>query len=123
MDCSTADDMFTIEEWLRSMVAYPVTDSTIRAILAKRGVPPASELSLVAERDRDLCLGEMYLWCATVPSTGSSVKDSDADWSHEEGGYAFRDADKRRLLDLARSLFDKWDEPMIGVSKIRLFNF
>lgn len=111
-----------IEEYLRGLVSYDIPDNTIKSILFKRDVTPGIDISDVSEKDRDLCLAEVYLWCATTPSAKNNTEDADGDWKHIEGGWQTSAFDKRQLRAMAKELFNKWGETDTTIKKITLIN-
>lgn len=111
-----------IEEYLRGLVSYDLPDNTLKSILFKRDVNPGEEVDNVSEKDRDLCLAEVYLWCATTPSAKNNTEDADGNWKHIEAGWTTSAFDKRQLRAMAKELFDKWGETATTIQKITLIN-
>lgn len=112
----------SIEEYLRGLVYYDVPDNALRSILYKRGVAEGADVDTLTEKEMDLCLGEVYMWCASTPSSKNNTEDSDGSWKHTEGGWQTSAYDKRQLRAMAQDLFKKWDEVLSSDSKITLIN-
>lgn len=112
----------TIEEYLRGLVYYDVPDSTLRSILFKRKVAEGADVDTLEERDLDLCLAEVYMWCASTPSSKNNTEDSDGSWKHTEGGWQTSAYDKRQMRTMALDLFKKWGESLSSESKVVLIN-
>ena len=99
-----------IEEYLRGFFAVDVSDTTMQSILMKRGVAPQSDYYDVEERDRDLCLADLYVFNSTLPLVKNNTEDSDGGWKHTEGGYQYSVTDRRTFRSMARALYAKWGE-------------
>ena len=108
----------TIEEYLRGLVYYEIPDATLRSILYKRNVADGEDVSALTERDMDLCLAEVYMWCASTPSSRNNTEDADGNWKHIEGGWQTSAYDKRQMRSMALDLFKKWGESLTSGSKI-----
>ena len=134
-------EAITISEFLKS-VCELVTDAGVQYVLAKRrlkgdelipqyGEPSGSsssssssdEYTVLSERDMDLAEGTMYYWLASLPVGGSTEKVADGGWSHSEGGWTVSKANIEEWKSRYRDLFGKWDEPLLGNSRIRIINF
>lgn len=112
----------TISDYLRGMTAYEIPDNTIRAILFKRGVTETAGAESLDERTLDLCTADLYMWCATTPSTKNKTEESDGQWKSVNGGWSTSAYDKRQLRQLAQDLYDKWDEVAKTASKVKIIN-
>lgn len=119
---SSVEDM-SIEEYLGSVTSYDVPDNSIKGILIRRGIRFGSQITSLTERDIDLATADVYMWCATTPSSKSSTEDSDGLWKHKEGGWATSAFDKRELRRMARELYSKWGEDLAKGSRFRIINF
>lgn len=131
----------TVSEFLKS-VCELVTDTGVQYVLSKRrlngdelipqyGIPSSSSSSssssddttVLTEREMDLAEGTMYYWLASLPVGGSTEKVADGGWSHSEGGWTVSKANIEEWKSRYRNLFEKWDEPLLGGSRIRIINF
>lgn len=115
------EDVKTIGQFLQS-VSQLVTDEAIQYVCAKRRLDAGTSLADISERDFDLAEGTMYYWLASLPVGGSTEKVADGGWSHSEGGWTVSSANIQEWKSRYRDLFDKWDEPLLGNSKIRIIN-
>jgi len=97
-----------IEDYLRDLTAFDVTDGAIENVLIDAGVPAGSEVGSLTVRQMDLCKAYTYLWCASTPSITGSVEDSDGGWSHKEGGKQSSAYDKRLMRQMGLDLLDKY---------------
>ena len=113
--------MLTVSDFLRS-ISKLVTEEGVRYVCAKRRIEPGTPYTRLNERDADLAEGTMYYWLASLPVGGGTEKVADGGWSHSEGGWTVSKANIDEWRARYRELFDKWDEPLIGGSKIRIIN-
>lgn len=115
----------TIEQYLRGRVYYDIPDETLRSILLDREI---SEGTLVMDLSddaderkklRDLCLADVYMYCASLPSTRNNSSEADGQWKSEEGGYQRSAYDSRQLRAMANDIYEKYGETVQG-QKIKL---
>ena len=85
----------------------------IEAILAERGIWPETPFSELSQRDRDLLLAEGLLSQILLCGTGQTVKDTDGNYSHSEGGWQITKADKMAWENLYTTLRRKWGEDVL----------
>lgn len=122
MNDTTMEEKMTVSEFLKS-VCQLVTAEGIQFVCAKRKLKPTDVYEDLSERDADLAEGTMYYWLASLPVGGGTEKVADGGWSHSEGGWQVSKANIEEWSRRYRALFDKWDEPLIGNSRIRIINF
>ena len=111
----------TVESFLLS-VSRLMTEDGVQFVCAKRRLEPSEQYASLSERDADLAEGTAYYWLASLPIGGGTEKVSDGGWSRSEGGWTVSKANIDEWRSRYRELFDKWDEPLIGNSKIRIMN-
>jgi len=81
----------TIDTYLRGKVGYEIPDSAIASILVDRGISSGTEVNSLSQdsdeniKIRELCTADLYLYCASTPSTISSSRDNDGGWTSETG--------------------------------------
>lgn len=97
-----------IEEYLKDLTAFNITDGAIENVLLEARVPAGSEVTSLTVKELDLCKAYTYLWCASTPSISGSVEDSDSGWSHREGGSQSSAYDKRLLRQMGLDLLAKY---------------
>ena len=112
----------TVSKFLKSICEL-VTDAGVQYVCAKRNLDPEDDYETLSEKDSDLAEGMMYYWLASLPVGGSTEKVADGGWSHSEGGWTVSKANIEEWKSRYRALFDKWDEPLLGSSRIRIINF
>ena len=124
-------EVVTISEYLKG-VSQLITEDGLRYVLAKRRLKGDELLpqyegeqgyTVLTERDMDLAEGTAYYWLSNLPVGGSTEKVADGGWSHSEGGWTVSKANIDEWLRKYRDLFDKWDEELLGRSRIRIINF
>lgn len=97
-----------VEDYLKDLTAFDVTDGAIENVLLDAGVKAGSEWDTLTVKQRDLCKAYTYLWCASTPSISGSVEDSDSGWSHREGGKQTSAYDKRLMRQMGLDLLAKY---------------
>lgn len=113
---------YTISDYLKG-VSQLITEDGLGYVLAKRSLDGGEVLSDLTERDIDLAEGTAYYWLSNLPVGGATEKVSDGGWSHSEGGWTVSKANIEEWMRKYRALFDKWDEPLLDRSRIRIINF
>lgn len=103
----------SLAEYLAGFIALDIDEGAIRSIAYKRGVEyPCEDVSLLTEKEIDLCLADLYMYCATFPSVRNNVEDSDGGWKHTEGGWQISVNDKKNYRAMAKRLYEKWGETL-----------
>lgn len=106
----------TFQQYLNGKVRdISVPDNAILTICADAGVDPEAEYSEGTQRQKDLALAYYYVWLAGPILQTSTVRDSDADWEHSEGGIRLSAKILERYLDMANEIFEQYDLPAVGV--------
>ena len=118
----TAYGFIPIEQYLRGCVGFEVADEAIATILVDRKVSWGDDVQLIDQRTRDLCKADLYMWCASSPSTRKTVEDADGGWKHREGGEQSSAFDKRNLRLMANDIYAMYDE-RVRTSKVQIYSF
>ncbi len=107
----------TIEQYLRGKVDLSISEATIGGILFDRGVAEATSVTEVTERDRDLCLADLFMFVAGSSISLSGEYESDGGWQKSRSGKNVVDRAGLRLR--AKALYDKWGEkPLASIGGI-----
>ena len=112
----------TVVRWLRAKVEpiIDITDDFIYATMLHRGINDDSvKVGEITDKQRDLCLADVYVAAATSSTKSGTNGEADGGWSHYVAikNVVSRDA----LLKMAKDLYDKWDEPFMDpTAKITL---
>lgn len=111
---------YTAKEWISSKMKVLDEDGVL-AVLAERGIPEDMPFSELSQRERDLLMAEGLLSQILLCGTGITVKDTDGNWSHSEGGWQITKADKAAWENLYVRLRRKWGEDaMVSGTSIKL---
>lgn len=113
------EDTVCVEDYLRGCVGFEVNDNAITSILIDREIKPETPVHDLDKRLKDLCRADLYMWCASTPSTTGSVEDSDGGWKHKEGGSQSSAYDKRNLRVMANDIYKRYGEN-VSKSTIKL---
>ena len=118
---SIADNM-TLVRWFRAKTEPIIdySDDFIWATLLHRGVDDDETLvGDVDQRTRDLILADAYYGAAVSSTKSGTQGEADGGWTHY---VAIKNTVNRAgLLDMAKALYDKWDEPFLNpTNKIRM---
>jgi len=120
-ELSHTEDM-TIEDFLSGATAYEIADNALKRVLVKRKIAFGTMVSELTERQLDLATADIYMWCASTYLV-CKYEDSYGGWKHKEGGWQTSAYDKRQLREMAKELYEKWDEEVVKGTKIRIVNF
>ena len=118
----------TIEQYLRGKVGYDIPDNAIASILVDRGITSGTDVTSISEdaetnrRLKDLCTADLYLYCASTPSTISSHREQDGSWTLESGGMQHSAYDARQLRSMAKAIYDKYGETVQTQSTVRIID-
>lgn len=112
----------TFVRWLRAKAEpyMDLSDDFLFATLVARGIEDDETMySDATEKQRDLCLADVYYAAATSSVKSGTQGETDGGWTHY---VAIKNASNRpALLALAKSLYDKWNEQFFDTTpKIRM---
>lgn len=99
-----------VEAYLRGCVGYTVSDEALLSIFIKRGVEMGTPAASLTTKVLELCKADLYVYCASLPSTSATVEDADAGWKHREGGIQKGVSDNGRLMQMANYIYSKYGE-------------
>ena len=102
----------TIEDYLKGMIGYPVSDESISAVEINRGITAGSDVSVVTERQRDLAIADLLMVVCQTPST-TGTEDAMGDWKHKTSGLAVTNSSA--LIKRANAIYSKYDESTDGL--------
>jgi hypothetical protein len=120
--------LITIEQYLRGKVGYDIPDNAIASILVDRGIEVGTNVSelntdsATNTKLKDLCTADLYLYCASTPSTISSHREQDGGWTLESGGTQHSAYDARQLRAMAQAIYDKYGEKTTATNYIKIIN-
>ena len=102
----------TIEEYLKGMIGYPVSDASIYAAETNRSIVFGSDTANITERQRDLALADLITIICQSPST-TGVEDAMGDWKHKSPGVAVSNISV--LMKRANAIYLKYNENSDGL--------
>jgi len=103
-------DTFPVEAYLRGCVGYSISDEVLLSIFIKRGVTVGTPAMALTTKVLELCKADLYVYCASLPSSSAVVEDADAGWKHREGGAQKSISDNERLIQMANEIYRKYGE-------------
>lgn len=114
----------TFVRWLRARteLILDYSDDFLYAIMGGRGIEDDSFMLVDAsEKQKDLCLADIYYWAAISSVKMGTQGESDGGWTHY---VAIKNVVNRDgLMKMAKKLYDKWDEAFIDARpKIQMKN-
>lgn len=112
--------VYTIEEYLRGLVAIDVPDNALKSLLTDADVEPGTALASLSLRQKELLKADLYVWCASSPQGSCSVEDINGVWKHRESTAAISDSDRRNWLRLANTIYSKYGIATKGTNGIKL---
>ena len=111
----------TVARWLRGKVdnIIDLSDDFIYATMLGRGINDDEVLlNEVTERQRDLCLADIYFGAAVSSTKSGTQGESDGGWTHYQANKNVVNHDG--LIRMAKALYDKWDEPFDDPTKSQI---
>lgn len=138
------ESTYTIEQYLNGKVRnVSVPDNAISAIIMDAGVKPRqvekevvdvetgesstqlveepvtkdSDVSVLSERERELCLAWLYVWVAGSPTQSGGFTEKDADWQSSENGERMSANVLKNYLAMANLIFKKYGLETIRTGK------
>ena len=64
----------------------------------------------LTKKTLELCKADLYIYCASLPSSSATIEDADAGWRHREGGVQKGVSDNGRLIQMANEIYSKYGE-------------
>lgn len=101
---------YTIEEYLKGMVAFDVPDSALKSIRLYRRVTKGEDFNDLSSQVIELCYADLLLWVSTSPSSITGAKESDDGWSHNEESRTLSTTDKKELRTQANAIYKKYND-------------
>lgn len=112
----------TIESYLRGLVGFDITDEALNSILFDRNVFTDTDVLTLTRKQKDLLYADMLMWAATMPSSYTGIKESDAGWTYTEGSSTLLKSDKERFEEIANNIYDRYDDSRKAQTDIRIIN-
>lgn len=107
----TAKFYLPIEEVLKGLIGYPVTDSQINAILVNRNIPFKSDSDDLSLRQKDLAYADLIMLVVAMPSFGAE-EDQMGNWKRK--GKSVTVTGKSNLIQIAKAIYSKYGLSISG---------
>lgn len=104
----------TIEQYLQGKVDFNLTDANLQAILYDHDVAEGAQMYNVSEKQKDLCLADVYMLVANSSVSSSGEYESDGGWQRQVSAKNVQNREGYRAL--AKALYDKWSVPATTTS-------
>lgn len=98
----------TIEDYLRGLVGFDISDSVLNSVRAYRQVKKAADISELTMKQKDLLYADLLMWASTSPTSYTGTKESDGGWSRTESNKTISVTDKKRFENMAMSIYKKY---------------
>ena len=99
----------TIGQFLQGHFEYQFTELNIETVLARRNIYVDNDHTDVSEKDRDLCLADLYMILANVLN-GQGRRIQKGNRSVTERSFTFGITDRENFRKEALRLYSKWGE-------------
>lgn len=117
----TATFYVAIEDYLKGLVGFDVTESALNSIRIFREIEKNSDVSKLSMKEKELLYADLLMWAASSPTSYTGSKDSDGGWTHTEAGKTISVTDKKRFENTAKSIYKKYQDKKY-TSGIKLVN-
>ena len=108
----------TIEQYLQGKVDFNLSEANIAAILVDRGVSAGADMATLTEKQRDLCLADLYMLLAYSSSSSSGEYESDGGWQKQKASKNVYD--RSGYKEMAQRLYAKWDDEAANTATSRI---
>lgn len=95
-----------IEQYLRGKIDYEITDATMASILFDRGISANTSVENTTEKQRDLCLADLYVFVSRSSISTSGEYESDGGWQKKKASKTINN--RGGYVRLAKALYEKW---------------
>ena len=116
---AAVDASYKVKDWLQGKTAITISDETIKSICADRHVDPDEPYLHLGQREKDLCLADLYMFCVALPTSTATIDDKNGNWEHKEGSVTMSGSDRKHLRLLAYRLYRKWGLPIPSMSSVK----
>ena len=80
-------------------------------------VTPETDVTLLSDKERELCLAWLYVWVAGSPIQSGGFTEEDADWRSSDNGERMSAGVLRNYLAMANKIFEKYGLDTISTNK------
>ncbi len=104
----TAVFYISIEDYLKGLVGFDVTESVLNSIRIYREIKKGTDVTELSTKERDLLYADLLMWASTSPTSYTGTKEADGGWSKTEANKTISVTDKKRFENLAMSIYKKY---------------
>ncbi|PXV66866.1 hypothetical protein CLV62_104127 [Dysgonomonas alginatilytica] len=104
----TAVFYISIEDYLKGLVGFDVTESVLNSIRIYREIKKRTDVAELSTKQRDLLYADLLMWASTSPTSYTGTKEADGGWSKTEANKTISVTDKKRFENLAMSIYKKY---------------
>lgn len=90
-------------------------ETTIQTVT--EDVTKDTDVTLLSDRERELCLAWLYVWIAGSPTQSGGYTEEDADWKSSENGERMSASVLKNYLAMANKIFEKYGIDTISLNK------
>ena len=119
-------DILTIGKYLSGKVRnITVPDDAVASFIMDAGckdidgekVTKDTDVTLLSERERELCLAWLFVWIAGSPTQSGGFSEEDADWKSTENGERMSASVLKNYLAMANRIFEKYGLDVVSTGK------
>lgn len=110
-----------IEDYLRGLVGFDVTEPALNSIRIFRNVTKGCDVAELSDREKELLYADLLMWGASSPTSYTGSRESDGGWMRTEAGKTISVTDKKRFENTAKSIYKKYQDKKYS-SGIKLVN-
>lgn len=104
----TAVFYISIEDYLKGLVGFDVTESVLNSIRIYREIKKGTDVAELSNKEKDLLYADLLMWASTSPTSYTGTKEADGGWSKTEANKTISVTDKKRFENLAMSIYKKY---------------
>lgn len=110
-----------IEDYLKGMVGFEVTTSTLNSIRINREIAKGADVAELSNKDKDLAYADLLMWASTNPSSYTGSKQSDGGWTQTEASKTLNASDKKSFRSMAMDIYKRYGDRRY-TPKVRIRN-
>ena len=110
-----------IEDYLKGMVGFEITASTLNAIHINREIAKGADVAELSNKDKDLAYADLLMWASTNPSSYTGSKQSDGGWTQTEASKTLNASDKKSFRSMAMDIYKRYGDRRY-TPKVRIRN-
>lgn len=100
----------TIEDYLKGLVGFDVTESALNSIRIYRGIKKGADVEELTTKEKDLAYADLLMWAVTNPSSYTGAKQSDFGWTETEASKTITVTDKKGFRKDAMDIYKRYGD-------------